>query len=243
MNSSKVVRTQISIALRCTYCGRVALLPVSVFTLGGGKREYNCPCGQHILTVSRKGGDVWLQLSCFLCEGIHLFKFSSREFWSRTTKSILCPETETEVGYVGPTWALAQIGELAGGLAEQMSSLFKKPEVGVLVFKHIVNLTIRGKVRCACGTPRPDIEPHPSGVEVFCGNCGAAVLIPAENAQDYVAVRSVRTLRLGASSEASRKEGRAPDGPDPRARATRAGKGTKTGAAVKNRRRKDKVEE
>ncbi|MGE5542732.1 MAG: hypothetical protein ACM3WT_06820 [Bacillota bacterium] len=165
-------------ALRCSACGSTSVFPVSLFVLGSGRREFRCSCGQHILTISRKGADVWTQLACFLCDGVHLFKFADRSFWSREIKSILCPDTGAEIGYIGPLWSLLRVTDVRHEILPKMASLFNDSAVGLKVLNRLLELEDQGRLRCSkCNSPL-EIEAYSEGVEVYCDACGTTLSVP-----------------------------------------------------------------
>ena len=173
-----LTRRQTGIALRCSTCGNTNIVPVSLFLLKSNRREFQCSCGQHILTASRKGTDGWLQLSCFLCDGVHLFKFAGKAFWSRDIKSILCPDTSAEIGYVGPVWGLLKVADIREDGLAKAAAVFDDPKIGLKVLTRLLALDDRGRLKCSrCDTPL-EVEAYPRGVELWCSRCGASIFAP-----------------------------------------------------------------
>lgn len=173
-----LTRRQTGMALRCSACGGTSVFPISLFVLGSGRREFRCSCGQHVLTISRKGADVWTQLACFLCDGVHLFKFADKSFWSREIKSILCPDTGAEIGYIGPLWGLLRVADVGNEIAPQVAAMFNDPARGLMVLKRLLELENQGQRRCSkCDNPL-EIEVYPEGVEMYCATCGTTLSVP-----------------------------------------------------------------
>ncbi len=173
-----LTRRQTGIALRCSACGATNILPVFLFSLKSSRRDFHCSCGYHILSASRKGTDVWLQLSCFLCDGVHLFKFGDRAFWSRDIKSILCPETNAEIGYVGPVWGLLKVEDIREDGLPGAAAIFEDPEMGLRVLTRLLALDDRGRLRCSRCDSRLEVEVYPGGMELWCGRCGVTLFAP-----------------------------------------------------------------
>lgn len=173
-----LTRRQTGIALRCSACGNTSLFPVSLFVLGSGRREFRCSCGQHILTVSRKGADVWTQLACFLCDGVHLFRFADKTFWSRDIKSILCPDTGAEIGYIGPLWNLLRVADIRDEIIPKMASLFHDSASGSKIISRLLELDDRGGLRCSKCDNLFEIEVYSEGIEICCEDCGTSLYVP-----------------------------------------------------------------
>ncbi|NPV69746.1 MAG: hypothetical protein HPY55_03735 [Firmicutes bacterium] len=173
-----LTRRQTGIALRCSACGNTNIFPVSLFSLKSSRREFQCSCGQHILTASRKGTDVWLQLSCFLCDGVHLFKFGDKAFWSRDIKSILCPDTSAEIGYIGPMWGLLKVADIREEGLSKVAALFDDPDAGLGILTKLAALDDKGKLRCSRCDTSLEIEAYPRGVELWCAKCGTSLFAP-----------------------------------------------------------------
>lgn len=173
-----LTRRQTGISLRCSSCGTTSLFSISLFTLGSGRREFRCSCGQHVLTVSRRGTDVWTQLACFLCDGVHLFKFSDKNFWSREIKSILCPDTGAEIGYIGPLWHLLKVADMREEILPKMASMISDAAVGLKLLARMLELEDQGRLKCsACDMPL-DVEVYSEGIEMSCPACGTIVSVP-----------------------------------------------------------------
>ncbi len=185
-----LTRRQTGIALRCSACGSTNIFPVSLFSLKSSRREFQCSCGQHILSASRKGTDVWLQLSCFLCDGVHLFKFGDRAFWSRDIKSILCPDTSAEIGYVGPAWGLLKVADVREEGLPKVAAIFEDPGAGLRVLARLVALDDRGRLRCSRCESQLEVEAYPTGVELWCSRCGVTLFAPV-GGQDAAADKHV----------------------------------------------------
>lgn len=219
-----LTRRQTGMALRCSACGSTSVFPISLFVLGSGRREFRCSCGQHILTISRKGADVWTQLGCFLCDGVHLFKFGDKSFWSREIKSILCPDTGAEIGYIGPLWSLLRIADVRNEILPKMASLFNDSAVGLKVLNRLLELEDQGRLRCSKCDSSLEIEAYSEGVEIYCGACGTTLSVPVGHrvaeeigtAQDVAGIPGVLSLSslgdLRRSMRADRDGGVGPGG-------------------------------
>ncbi|MCR4397677.1 MAG: hypothetical protein NUV93_01780 [Firmicutes bacterium] len=230
-----LTRRQTAIMLRCSSCGGTSLFPISVFTLGSSRREFRCACGRHILTISRRGPDVWTQLACFLCEGVHLFKFSNRDFWSREIKSILCPDTGAEIGYIGPPWNIMRLAGTRDELLPKVASLFRDPAAGLRALTKILELDDQGKMRCATCNNLLDVEVYSEGVEICCSACSTTLAIlvgDRESPDERGRRRGATNARLPASLDATGRRARSRVGVGARAVA----KGKKTTRAGPKRR-------
>lgn len=199
-----LVKTETTLALRCSDCGRSVVQTVSRFALGPERPcEVLCKCGSRLLVVTTKSRkSYWLEANCVVCESTHLYRLTASEFWSREAFYLSCQETGLELGCIGPyervrnylhtkEQALEILVEEMGG-----QNYFRNAEVmlGALTFVH--TLAEEGSLYCPCRENRIELEIFPDRIELHCRHCLRMCLLAAETEQDMAKLEQCESLEL-----------------------------------------------
>lgn len=92
----------LEVALRCPVCRSLHIRPMNLFSLSGGRSfEITC-CQQKLVRVSRlPRRGLRLHAPCSICPHRHFVMLPSRILQAGTVKTLICPETDVEIGFVG----------------------------------------------------------------------------------------------------------------------------------------------
>ena len=103
--------TNISAAVRCTHCGRLAIREISLFNLSRGSMyEEVCECGERLFRI--KSGDsktFCVYINCIACDKEHLYIFNSRQVLSEKLKILSCPNSRLDIAFVGNRKLVKQV--------------------------------------------------------------------------------------------------------------------------------------
>lgn len=207
-----LIKSCTTFALRCPQCGQLETETVSRFSLGGGQSvKVGCSCGYHKLSVSVRSGQVWLQVPCYLCDGVHFQSYPSRQFWDGDIKVISCLEADLQLGAFGPLeeverYVASGAGELDRLLEDTaFGDYFDHPEAMYHALNRVHNLAEEGLLSCRCGNRHISVDMYPERLELFCPTCSAQKIIPAATADDMVALEKMGAIEIGSDSGEKRK--------------------------------------
>jgi len=199
-----LVKTETTLALRCSDCGRSVARTVSRFALGPERPlEVLCKCQSRLLVVSTKSRkSYWLDANCVICESTHMYRLTASEFWSREVFYLSCQETGLELGCVGPyervrnylqskEQALEILVEEMGG-----QSYFRNAEVMLIALTIAHTLAEEGRLYCPCKENRIELEIFPDHIELHCRHCLRTCLLAAETEGDMAKLEQCESLEL-----------------------------------------------
>lgn len=204
---------QTHIAYHCPYCGNAVLGFVGQFALSGDMLKLKCQCGHSEMTVTASGEEkIRLTVPCLFCENPHHYAVSSKLFFGRDIFLLNCPYSNMDICFIGKPAELqkeldrsaAELNELYDqmgaslpvGEEETPPEEMKTPEellpdeqVYDIVRFLIRELEADGAIDCPCHSGSYDFEMIPGAIRVFCPDCGAEYIFPANSvsaAQDFL---------------------------------------------------------
>lgn len=199
-----LVATTTALALRCPGCGKIQDRTLSLFSFSAQKSLcIACDCGEQILSISTKNRKVFfLQLSCLMCEGRHLYQYLIKEIWSTEVISLICEETNLEVGFIGPRKQVRKcmtnqersLREMAEDLG--FSDYFHSPEIMYEVLDRLHKIADSGHLSCHCGNTEIEVEIFQDRVELRCSVCGVLGVINAAARDDLDTIKNAGEIML-----------------------------------------------
>lgn len=199
-----LIATSVTVALRCPRCGRLELSELSRFTLGRrGSQRMECACGHHLLTVGTRPGQVWMQVPCYLCDGIHFRYYPAEQFWDTGLKQIACAETDLQLGVLGDEDAVVEyvrpgLSELERFMDDEaFDDFFDAPAIMYQVLCQVQELSAHGLLRCRCGSREIGADLFPDRLELICAACGRQQTVPACSERDLDALMRASYLEIG----------------------------------------------
>lgn len=95
--------TNISVAKKCTRCGKFIIREMSLFNLSKGSMlEESCECGQMLFRIrSNESKNFCVYINCIACDKEHLYVFNSRQVLSEKLKILSCPNSRIDIAFVG----------------------------------------------------------------------------------------------------------------------------------------------
>lgn len=205
-----LVSARTTFALRCPRCGKIELIPLSRFAIGrSGSLKFSCSCGSHMLTAGVKRGQVWLQVPCYLCDGVHFMYYVPQDFWSGVPTPMTCAETDLQLGVFGEGPEVENYAH--PGLDRWLEDAafddyFDHREVMHQAVNRLQALLEAGDVQCTCGGQGISMGVFPDLLELTCEECGRRKSILAGTPEDLDTLE--RTGRIEISGDApSRRKG------------------------------------
>jgi hypothetical protein len=199
-----IISTQRSLALRCPLCGRLENHTISIFEFSKHTPfRVICRCGFNKLIINTKDfKEFFLQLSCLICEEIHIIKFTRHELWEKSVTVIRCTETGQELGYLGDETVLNKlIKQKQNDIESIMNNLgfddyFTNPQVMFEVLNHLHQLAEQNQMFCLCGNNQIEIDVFPEKLELHCSFCQSLHIIYAETIEDLRIVKQASSIAL-----------------------------------------------
>jgi len=199
-------------AIRCPQCGRLETTSVSLFAFGGGRSvKVSCSCGAHKLTIGRKRGQLWLQVPCYLCDGLHFSYHKPDSFWDDSMKPIACSETDLQLGVFGPDKDVQVYARTGGSELDRLledaafGEYFDHPEVMYRTLSFVHALAEEGKLTCVCGNHQISVDIYPERLELSCSECGQHKTVLAASEEDLESLEHVRHIEVGGDAPGRRK--------------------------------------
>lgn len=211
-----LITARTAFALRCPQCGKMESTTVSRFSLSGGRSAHvTCSsCGAQKLTVGVRPGQVWLQIPCYLCDGVHFHTFTPKQFWNSEVKPIICSETELQLGVFGAEEAAEAHARSVGSDLDRLledaafSDYFDQPDIMYRVLELVHAMADDGNLRCVCGSRQISVDIYPERLELTCTECGQRKALPAESETDLTAVEQVAQITVGDDFPGCRSSGK-----------------------------------
>ncbi|HBE77447.1 MAG TPA: hypothetical protein DDW65_06635 [Firmicutes bacterium] len=199
-----IVSTQRSLALRCPLCGRLEHHSISFFDFSGNVPvKVTCKCGFNKLIINTKNyKEFYLQMSCLICEDVHILKFTRAELWEKSLAVLRCTETGQELGYIGDETVLMKIiKQKQNDIESIMNNLgfddyFTNPPIMFEVLKHLHQIAELNQMFCLCGNSQIEIDVYPEKLELHCPICQSLHIIYAETIEDLQIVKQVNSIAL-----------------------------------------------
>jgi hypothetical protein len=207
-----LVPAQTTFAIRCPQCGRLELTTVSRFALGGGRSaKVACSCGSHKLTIGTKQGQVWLQIPCYLCDGVHFHYFQPQRFWSGHLEALSCAETDLQLGVFGHESEVELYMRTGGSELDRLmedaafGEYFDHPEVMYQALSRVHTLAEEGNLTCVCGNRHIAVDIFPERLELSCSECGRRKTILAGHEDDLATLERLARIEVGDDAPGRRK--------------------------------------
>lgn len=201
-----LVQTERTLALRCSACGRLAIQPFSLFAFSKGRtHSVECPCGFRIALLNHRSRIPRTTFTCVVCEASHPQEL--RRLWVRELISLRCQATGVDVGYIGTEErvreAIAGDGSLESLLFDpECEGYFANPKVMHEVLSAVQAMAEVGRVRCACGADRVELDIYSERIELICSACGGATSLSGATEEDLQIASNLQELVLPSRKEA-----------------------------------------
>lgn len=191
-----------TVAYICPACRQTVVVERSVFQLAAGTNSLPCPCGQSRLEVELLGDHVKLRVPCLFCGGEHTVSCSAKAFLHERAVAFACGTSGLDCCYVGeegPVFAaLSRLEEAVDKLEAEAGAkgTFLDELVMHEVLSEIKEIALRGGISCACGSKKWRLRVNFSCVDLICGDCGAAMRVPASTGEDIDDICCKNTLLI-----------------------------------------------
>ncbi len=179
-----------TLAYICPVCRQSVIIARSVFQLAAAPNTLPCPCGRSALRVELTGERVKLSVPCLLCQEEHNVSCSAKAFLHQRALAFSCAASGLDCCYVGeaePVYtAVTHLEQAVDKLEHEAGEkgTFLDEMVMHEVLSELKDIAERGGISCTCGSRRWKLQVNYSSVDVFCGDCGAAVRLNAATAGD-----------------------------------------------------------
>lgn len=179
-----------TLAYICPVCRQPVVIERSIFQLAAAPNRLACPCGRSELGVELLGERVKLTVPCLFCEKDHSVACSTHAFLHEKALAFSCAASGLDCCYVGeegPVFAaVSHLEETVDKLETEAGKqgAFLDELVMHEVLSELRDIAQRGGISCVCGSKKWSMRVKYSAIELFCGECGAILRIPAAVADD-----------------------------------------------------------
>lgn len=211
---AKIVRHN-HIAYRCPECGTATVGLVSEFALNTSMMRLKCSCGGSSLDISlTREKKLKLSVPCVFCKENHNFTLSQEVFFFHDLFQLDCPYAAMDIGYIGRKKELDEAIEKGTEALNKLLSntgcesikelqpmeLDEEDALPDAVVYDTIRLLVKdmeaeGTIDCPCHSGSYDLRYAPSGIQVFCPECGASHIFncEAESAtEDYLSLKELK---------------------------------------------------
>lgn len=193
-----IYTTEIALALSCPKCGKVESHHVSLLSFSGKRTlKVGCSCGVEKFSLGFQGTQFWLNYPCPYCHSNHVVYYPKGQFWDTQIKTLICPQTRQESGWMGPL-VEGEMHKSLQMLNRTNANFFRNPEVVSQILDALNDAAEAGRLVCACGLRTIRVDVFPDRLLVNCTSCGRFSAIPAVAQQD---LRIVERIRHSGSGE------------------------------------------
>lgn len=210
--ATMLVSASTTFAIRCPRCGKLELASVSRFEFSRGRSvKVACSCGGHTLTAGTKRGQVFVQVPCYLCDGVHFLYYSPRQFWNAKLEEVSCVETSLQLGVFGAFSDVEQYARPGGSELERLledaafDDYFDHREVMYQMLARIHTLAEAGNVTCVCGNHKLSIDIYPDRLDLTCEDCGRHKAVAAGSDADLAELERTARIEVGGDTPGRRK--------------------------------------
>ena len=209
-----VADMQTHVAYRCPECGTLIYGFVGRFALSANLLRLKCSCGHSAMDITiTNDNKIRLSVPCIFCKQNHNYVVSQSIFFGRDRFLLNCPYANMDICFIGDKEKIDEDVErstkelerlLTGLEAESVKDIqptdmeedeiLPDPAVYDTVRFLLKELEADGSIDCPCKSGSYDLRYAPGGIEIFCPDCGASHLFPAESAsvsEEYLSIDSL----------------------------------------------------
>lgn len=197
------------VAYRCPSCGQAVIGFAGAFALKADMLRLKCPCGESHMTITiTPEKKIRLSVPCLFCAKDHNFVLSQELFYGKDLFLLNCTYTGLDVGFIGEQKKVEEalsenekqlnkiFTEMGVSSPEEIYKMKKTPEEELpdaqiydIVRFVVKELEADGAIECPCHSGSYDFEVLEHGIRVFCPDCDAEYIFPADSvaaAQEFL---------------------------------------------------------
>jgi predicted RNA-binding Zn-ribbon protein involved in translation (DUF1610 family) len=203
------------IAYRCPACGQAVKGLVGSFSMKADMLRLKCPCGESHMTVTvTPEKKLRLAVPCMFCAKDHSYILSQEIFFGKELFLLNCAYTGLDIAFLGEE---AKVEEAIRENDKALEKLFSEmglvspqelyrrqrtpeEELPDAQIYDIVRFVVReleadGAIDCPCHGGQYDFEVVENGIRVYCPDCDAEYIFPADSvaaAQEFLHCDSLK---------------------------------------------------
>lgn len=212
------IKTRVALGYQCPACGNIQEKELQLFDFSKDKTlEVLCDsCHRKFATIEKTGKYKFtITASCIDCYDNHCFRFGLGEVWRSRLKEFRCTQSSEVIFALGDGEA---VGELLkeiyyeiedydsdGDLSEMLADLFlqgDRPRALEVVEKiteaihHVEELSMQGKISCACGEVYIQLKIAEDKIQLVCPNCGREKTVDISTEEKIEDVSQIKNIKL-----------------------------------------------
>ena len=206
---------QTHIAYRCPECGTTVVGFVGKFSLSANMLRLKCSCGESHLDVNiTNDKKIRLSVPCVFCKTNHNYVVSQNIFFGRDIFLLACPYANMDICFIGEKSAVDKEAERTAGELERLlldleaeslkdiqpqdvneEDVLPDPTVYDAIRFLVKTLEDEGRIDCPCHSNDYDVRFCDTGIQVYCGKCGATHefnTASASASEDYLLIDELK---------------------------------------------------
>lgn len=204
------------IAYRCPDCGTTVLGFVGKFALSANMLRLKCSCGKSNLDINiTNDKKIRLSVPCVFCKTNHNYVVSQNIFFGRDIFLLACPYANMDICFIGEKASVDKEAERTAGELEKLlleleaenlrdiqpqdeneEDVLPDPTVYDAIRFLVKTLEDEGKIDCPCHSNDYELRFCDTGIQVYCGKCGATHVFDVSSAAAAEEYLSIDELRL-----------------------------------------------
>jgi len=194
-----LVDTERTLVFRCSACGSWVERGVSIFWAGDD--AVRCECGAPAGRIRRVSRAFHAVIRCVACEGAHAYHIRTADLAKRSVIPLSCHESHFAIGYIGEDEAVRDALLHQDSLENLVfdpdyADFFDHPQVMYETLALIQAKAEVGRLGCACGSDRIEVDVANDRVRLLCADCGGSAEFAASCDDDLSRVRAARWITL-----------------------------------------------
>lgn len=193
----------------CPVCGQTVIAQRTAFQLCAGDSVLPCPCGKSELSFRQLGDRCEISVPCLFCARDHRAVCANDGLLRKPLLALSCPASGLSCCCIGEEGQVFRAMEKLEGAVDKLRlddqtdsrGAFLDQVVMGEVLAELKDIAARGGVKCACGAADYGVKVGYSSVDLVCGDCGAALRLPAATQDDLAALCAQATLTIPGKKE------------------------------------------
>lgn len=190
------------LSYRCPYCGSMQHQLYSIFDFQGGRPVSRvCNCKRSAVSAYKDAAkNYFFEIPCILCGGMHSFKITKSNLWTKSINSVFCDKTNTEIAFLGEqAKVIKKVGSIEKEIDDLITKLgyndcFSNIRIMLEVLNRIHDMAEEGNLICECGSSNVELTLLSDRVKVSCRDCSTYIFVSAKSNQDLINLYSSRGL-------------------------------------------------
>ena len=188
-----IVNTKLTIAYKCSVCGRFEFFVVSLFDLfSKNEHDFSCQCNHSSIKLIKENSNQNFKISvpCIACGCSHSVSVKRGDLLNKEISIICCPETGIYQCLIGKDKSVRCTIDIFQKELDDLISMFgyekyfKNTQVMFDTLNIIHDIAEKGELMCECGNTEIDMLLLSDKIYLKCRKCPANTSLKASSNED-----------------------------------------------------------